>query len=139
MSVCLLCSEPFVDRSNSQTKQFCGDPCRKRAKRRGLKLIVVNRKRVSRVPREIGSVPVGPFQERFNELIEMGYSAPEMAEWIGWRQRGCGDGERLKRAVGLKKYQERGGEPMVYRKRIQEENALKLCKAFGLYPRDVGL
>lgn len=63
-------------------------------------------------------------------------SAREVAERCGWTYGGRQiDSSRVERSLGIKPYRE-GYEPQ---KRIEEENAIKIARAIGLAPYEIGL
>lgn len=99
-----------------------------------------------------GTVPLGPFRERFLELEAAPPLAPgnlpkdaanTIALRLGWFDRGVADGPRVRRTLGLiGDSPTRFGDkyyPPRHREHVTVGMARRLCDAMGLDPYEVGL
>jgi hypothetical protein len=87
-----------------------------------------------------GTVPVQPFQEAF---LGSGLTPTEVALRLGWtrvnRDKRYPDGDRVKKALGLRPYQVGRGRGAKLKERLHEDTALEFCRALRLDPWEVGI
>lgn len=97
------------------------------------------RKRGVGIPRRYGKrgIPLAPFQERWAELSAQGVTYADVARKLGWYARGCADGGRVSRVLGLRAHQDTHGKRT--RSTITYDTAECLCDAMGLERWEVGL
>lgn len=94
-------------------------------------------------------VPVADLQRAFRDS---GLSAAEAALRCGWTRwkrpspanrgravREAGDGSRFLRTIGLRKVQNRGGYPAVYRGGVQYDTAVRIIRGLDLDPVEYGI
>jgi transcriptional regulator with XRE-family HTH domain len=80
-------------------------------------------------PGRHGKVPNAPLREAFKVSP---LSATDVARSLGWWDRGCPDGSRVKRALGLQ--HENGPRYHTYRKLVDAETVMQMAEAIGVSP-----
>jgi hypothetical protein len=85
-------------------------------------------------------VPVAPLREAFERN---GLTSTEVARELGWYETTPKkvrlDTGRVRRTLGLRSEQTRANRGKGYRQHVRYETALKLARAMGVDPVDVGL
>lgn len=80
-------------------------------------------------------VDLSPFRARYEELLERGQDAPEIARRMDFLSRGRADTARLRRTLGL--------VPMYRCKKpnthVTYDTAVRLCEALEMDPVDAGV
>ena len=82
-------------------------------------------------------IPVAPLRAAF---LRSGMKRTDVARVLGWTDsRGCPDGQRFARAIGLVATPHGRGYGMQYRQTTSYERAVELAEAMGYDPVDFGL